>query len=99
MLNMRRFAAAATLSAMMVSGNACALTARVNTQMQPWVGHSSTELVTSWGPPTSSQEIGGGQRVLTGRIWNPRGTGGYWTMRMFAVNSEGTIQAYSWRGL
>jgi len=33
--------------------------------MDSWLGHSKTELIESWGPPTSSYNIGDGNEVLT----------------------------------
>jgi hypothetical protein len=65
-----------TLALMVIGTTGCALNSRINKQMASWVGHNSGELVTRWGPPTETQDIGGGQRVLTWRT----GNGGY---RMF----------------
>ena len=80
------------LSVAVLSGSGCALPTHINTQMQSWVGHNSSELVRAWGPPTTTQDIGGGQRALT---WD-LGQGAY---RSFVVDTTGTVQSFSWRGL
>lgn len=33
--------------------------------MDSWLGHSKVELIESWGPPTSTYNIGNGNEVLT----------------------------------
>jgi hypothetical protein len=66
--------------------------------MNSWIGHNSSELAMRWGPPTSSQEIGGGQRVLTYREWVPMFDSGYWRVRMFTVNPDGTITNWHSQG-
>lgn len=85
------------------SSAACSLTAasaKLTATMDSWIGHNTSELVTSWGPPTESQDIGGGQRVLTWRLWTkPFMADGYWVYRMFTVKPDGTILSTYWKGL
>lgn len=46
---------------------ACATTARYEEILKSWVGSSESELVSSWGPPTSFYEAQDGARMLTYR--------------------------------
>lgn len=36
----------------------CATTANYEAKLQSWVGHSESELIASWGPPTNSYRSG-----------------------------------------
>jgi hypothetical protein len=88
------------LAASSAACSTAAATAKLSTTMDSWVGHNTSELVTAWGPPTESQDIGGGQRVLTWRYWTkPFGSDGYWVYRMFTVKPDGTILSWRWKGL
>lgn len=87
------------LLAILLSG--CVTPTKVTSEMQSWVGTPSSRLVNAWGPPTDSQNIGNGERVLTWRHWQvigPNG-GGYWNMRAFTVDKDGIITGFTWRGL
>jgi len=45
----------------------CSSTKRLSLKeiMDSWLGHSKVELIESWGPPTSTYNIGNGNEVLT----------------------------------
>lgn len=60
--------------------------------MQSWVGASKDQLLSSWGPP-SSTFVNGDTEVWT--YTNPQGT---W-VRQFYFNKKGIIYSWRWQGL
>ena len=59
------------LSRILISGGLLALlvafsgcSARVNKEMQSWVGHHQSELILAWGPPAQTSSDGNGGEVL-----------------------------------
>ena len=53
------------LAAALVSVSGCATTAQINAAMQSWVGHSMSELVAAWGPPSQVLDDGSGGKILS----------------------------------
>lgn len=78
--------------------------------MESWVGATESQVVASWGPPTSSYKMDDGTKVLTWE-WSSQSGGNSWydnqgrvhfnapvtntCKKMFYINSNGVI--YSWR--
>jgi hypothetical protein len=79
--------------------------------MESWVGHSKAEIINSWGPPTSTYNMGDGNLILTWEnTWQTGGGSTYYDYfgrqqynapqyskckKSIYINSSGII--YSWR--
>ena len=57
---MKQFAALLLISVLIgCSGS------KITEKMQSWLGHTESELVSSWGPPTSVYKMDDGSKILT----------------------------------
>ena len=75
---------------------------RLSSDMNPWVGRSADDLVSHWGTPNRSAELGGGRKALTWvRSWNTADQGRDPVMqdceRTFTV-AGGKVESWSANG-
>ena len=75
----------------------CVTTVTTQSTLQSWVGHSETELVSSWGAPNAAIDTRDGNRILT---WDA-----YWgdygqslCRKSVTVDGGGTVVAWSYHG-
>ncbi len=90
----------------------CATTAKYEEMLNTWLGHSSSELMSSFGPPDSTFDDGIGNKFYvysrTGDTFGsviPNGYGGgvvmtttNWCKTIFTINSDGRVSFWRWEG-
>jgi hypothetical protein len=81
--------------AIILLGAGCATTDHV---MASWVGHSSDELMTTWGPPDSILQFEDGRRVLEWKTTWKSGRNNYTCRQSFMIGLDDTIERWSSSG-
>jgi hypothetical protein len=81
-------------AAFCLSLGGCATQGKYTAKVQTWIGHHTDELISSWGPPSSSTALSSGGKVLEyARSQTVQSGGGTFYLPMTNYQS-GTVNAY-----
>lgn len=87
----------------------CATTGNYERKLQTWMGHSESDVISRWGPPTNVYQdgdrryltwtkVGGSMANATNFGYTAVGVGGTFWCSTTLTSVHGTIQQWRWEG-